>query len=256
MNLFTKTYSGDFEWIELAIYSVLNHCQESVNWYIACERLNRQSLNEVVGRARAHFPKREGDNFQTFDEELVWPECQNIINGYMRQQWIKMNVHKLVHEHLVWNWDSDCIATHAFNSSIFEKDKKPIWFYEDINHMIMGGYPKSRKDVICNFFNDGCGKEYMRTMPVPLLGKCLMEGAKTDIWTRSLAACHSNLEGFSEFNILGEYCHRYFNDLFEWKDCGKEPTWSGEASDPKKVLAQMWSWGKVNDGIRKLVLGG
>lgn len=257
MNLFTKTFINDFAWLELAVYSVLNHCKEPVNWYIAVERLNRATLDEVLSRAVGHFKNvRSGDSFQTFDCELVWPECQNITNGYMRQQWIKMNVHKLIHDHLVWNWDSDVIAKRDFDSSSFIKNGKPVWWWDDINHLINGGYPSSRKHLLMEIFGGDCGREFMRCMPISLHGTALAHAANSPIWKRGFDLCTSSHGAFSEFNLIGEYCYRNFNDMFTWINAQNEgPTWQGESNDPTKITYQGWSWGGVNDGIRKLVLG-
>lgn len=256
MNIFTKTYLGDFPWIELAVYSVLRHCTEPVNWYVAVERLNRAQLDEVLSRAVGHFKdKRSGDSFQTFDSELVWPESQNIVDGYMRQQWIKMNVHRLVGDHLIWNWDSDVMAKKPFNSSDLERNGKPIWWWDDINHLINGGYPQERRSVMNQVMGGEIGKEYMRCMPIPLLGSALNHGSASDAWKRSFNMCATNQRAFSEFNILGEYCFRNFNDHFSWINAQNEgPTWQGEHNDPTKITYQAWSWGGVNDGIRDLVL--
>lgn len=257
MNIFTKTWIKDFEWLELAVYSVLNHCKEPVNWYVAVERLNRAQLDEVLSRAVAHFKdKRTGDSFQTFDAELVWPECQNIVDGYMRQQWIKMNVHRLIGDHLIWNWDSDVIAIHDFDSSNFSPNGKPRFWWDDINHLINGGYPQERRSVMYQVMGGEIGKEYMRCMPIPLHGAALAHGANSEVWRQSFNMCSGNQRAFSEFNIIGEYCFRHFNDLFEWKNAQNEgPTWQGEANDPNKITTQCWSWGGINDGIRRLVLG-
>lgn len=255
MNLFSKTWINDFEWIELAIYSVLKHCQEPVNWYITTETLNRIALEEVIARARSHF-KRNGDNFRTFDCELVWPECQNIHEGYMRQQWIKMNVHKLIGDHTAWNWDSDVIATNPFNTSTFMQNGKPVQWWDDMNMLIIGGYPVSRKQTMMDLFNNFSCREFMRCMPIPLHGKTLQEGAKTPLWKRSFDMCASNVRSFSEFNVIGEYCFQNHPDLFTWKNAHREgPTLAGEYGDKTKIVSQFWSWGGVNDGIRKLIMG-
>lgn len=256
MNFFTKTWTQDFKWIELAIYSVLNHCQENVNWYIAVERLNRSELDDVVSRAAAHFKdKRSGDSFQTFDSEIVWPESQNIVAGYMRQQWIKMNVHRLVGDHLIWNWDSDVIALRTFNSSYFMKNERPIWWWDDMNFLITGGYPSSRKDFLMNMFGGDVGREYMRCMPIPLLGSALSEGSKTDIWAKALSACAGNNANMTEFNVLGEYCYRHHQNSFTWLNAHNDgPTHQGEANDPTKITYQAWSWGGTNQGLIDLVM--
>lgn len=253
MNIFTKTFNQDFEWIELAIYSVLKHCTEPVNWHVAVERHDRATLDDVIRRATLHFPDRKGDSFQTHDAELIWPECQNIHDGYMRQQWIKMNVHKLVGDHLIWNWDSDVLAKIPFDSSLFEKDGKPLFWWDDINHLINGGYPIERRIVMNEVMGGEIGKEYMRCMPIPLLGKALQAASQTEHWKKSFNMCASNNRAFSEFNIVGEYCFRHFHDNFTWKNAQNEgPTWQTE---PNATIQQCWSWGRVNDGIRKMVLG-
>lgn len=253
MNLFTKTWTNDFAWLELAIYSVLKNSKEPINWHVAVERLNRAALDEVIGRARAHFPSRKDDNFQTHDAEIVWPDCQNIVDGYMKQQWIKMNVHKLFKEHLVWNWDSDVIAKRPFGSLDFMRDGKPIWWWDDLNHLLMGGYPQERRASVESVFRDPVGREYMRCMPIPLLGKALTEAANTEYWKRSFDQCASGNRAFSEFNVIGEYCFRFFNSDFAWINAQNSgPTWQ---SEPNAITHQAWSWGGVNDGIRKMVLG-
>lgn len=265
MKLFSKSYRKDFEWLKLAIRSVAKLCKEPVEWGIVVEDGESKELSEILKNLPA-APLTIGVN----EISQVFPEAMAIQSGYMRQQWIKMNAHKIMGGGLFWNWDSDVIAVKPFDSKIFcNPQGKPVHFFTQLNHLIMTETDptaieahKGRRHIteICLDYHHVCF-EFMRCMPAPLIGEILSHASTQREWERAYAVMKSGDHRLSEFNIIGQYCHLYYPDAFEWKNASNHETWSGGyVLEGDKIVyqshayvAQCWSWGNMPNEVIKFV---
>lgn len=272
MKLFSKTWVNDFPWLKLAITSVLKTCLEPVEWRIVCDDGTRAEVDKVIAQAvqaaawRANHPY----SFNTHEVSELFPDAMHIQSGYMRQQWVKMNAHRVMGNDLFWNWDSDVIAVKPFDRSIFcNPQGKPVHFFTQLNHLIMTEKDptaieahKGRRHIteICLDYHHVCF-EFMRCMPAPLIGEILDHASKQPEWGRAFQILTSGDHRLSEFNIIGQFCHLYYPDAFEWKNACNYETWSGGyVLQGEKIVyqqhayvAQGWSWNGIPAEVAKFV---
>ena len=275
MKLFSKTWQNDWPWLKLAITSVLKTCTEPIDWRIVCDDGTREDVKKVIDQALQAAPSKHGEGYRKDTFEVVevserFPEAMKIQSGYMRQQWVKMNAHKVMGSGIFWNWDSDVIAVKPFGSSIFcNPQGKPVHFFTPLNNLLMTEKDptaieahKGRRHIteICLDYNHVCF-EFMRCMPAPLIGEILAHASTQREWDRAYEVMKSGDHRLSEFNIIGQYCHLYYPDAFEWKNASNYETWSGGyVLQGEKIVyqqhayvAQGWSWNGIPAEVAKFV---
>lgn len=267
IRLFSKTYINDFEWLKLAIKTVDKFCQEEVEWTLAVEGENLNQLNEIVSGLKCPASRR----FVIVAVEHSWLDAMQIQNGYLRQQWVKMNAHTVMGNDFFLNWDSDVIAVREFKLSDFKgKSGRPIHWFTDYNHLIMTEKDatavtayQARRALAGKIYGWPVSFEWMRCMPMPGFGEILRCGAATPYWATMFSMCKNGIDGFSEFNFIGEFAHKFFPDAFEWRNAENSgPTWStGYVQKDAETLefqshgivSQGWSYGGIPDVLRKWV---
>lgn len=268
IRLFTKTYIKDLGWLQLAVKTVGLFAKQDIQWHICIED---QHLPELK-RAISSLPKSPFAMAVSLNGiQAHWPEAMSIPQGYLRQQWIKMNAHKVMGNDFFLNWDSDVIAVRPFLESDFlGKSGRPIMWFTDYNHLIMTEKDQtavtaynSRRALAGKIFGWPISFEWMRCMPIPCFGEILRCGAITSYWNNMFEMCKAGTPGFSEFNFIGEFSHKFFPDAFDWRNAEKDgPTWSTgyvqKDADtlefqPHGIVSQGWSYGGIPDVLRKWV---
>lgn len=269
IHLFVKTYEKDYPWLKLAMTSVIKLCQEGVAWTIVGDVGSRSDIQKVVSQCTAY-------NVRIFEIQEHWNEVAHI-SGYLAQQWVKMNAHRVMGNDLFWNWDSDVIAIKPFSSKTFlGKTGKPIYWISQYNS-IMGGTDRAAHEgrislmreifglnsIPINYMRGLMPFEFMRCMPIPLFGGLLNSCAQSEEWQRSLKVLLSNDHRFSEFNVIGNAFQMLFPEAYEWKNAESEgPTWScgyveggvgSGAFQEHGFVSQGWSWGGIPEHITKFV---
>lgn len=269
MKLFVKTYPKDFPWLKLAMISVEKLSQEPVHWTIVGDSGNRSDIVKVVSQTPAK-------SVRIFEIQEHWNEVSRA-QGYLAQQWVKMNAHRVMGNDLFWNWDSDVIATKPFSSKNFMgKSEKPIYWFSQFNAIMSGADRPAHEGRIflireifgmngfpANYMKALVPFEFMRCMPIPLYGNLLSQCSKSVEWDRSLSVLQSGDHRFSEFNIIGNAFHILFPEAFEWRNAESQgPTWSGGYVEggvgsgqfqDHAIISQCWSWGGVPAHIQKFV---
>lgn len=268
IKLFTKSYEKDFPWLKLAIKSVLKTCTEPVEWRIVVEDGERsnfqpyldQALQEANGTSRVIHVSEASEHF---------PESLQIQSGYLRQQWIKMVSHRVMGNDFYLNWDSDVIATKPFYSKSFcNKDGKPIYWFSQLNHLILTGEQdrpahEQRRAITEMVLGYKPSFEWMRCMPVPMIGQILSHASGQPEWTRAFQILASGDHRFSEFNVIGQFCHLYYPNAFDWRNAENNgPTFSGGYVEggvgsgqfqDHAIVCQGWSYGGIPAHIEKFV---
>lgn len=266
MKLFTKTFIGDLPWLQLAVKTVCKFAICEIEWVMCIEDEHLANLNAAVGDMPSHNVKcyKMGINEK-------WPEAMQIQQGYLRQQWVKMNAHKVMGNALFYNWDSDVIAVRPFSLENFiGKSGRPIHWFTDYNHLIITERDmtavtayQARRGLASQIFHWPISFEWMRCMPMPGFGEILRCGAQTGYWSRMFEMCKTATPGFSEFNFIGEFAHKFFPDAFEWRNAENSgPTWSTgyvqKDADTLEfqehgVVCQGWSHGGIPPALKKWV---
>lgn len=269
MKLFTKSYQKDFPWLKMAIKSVLKMCQEPVTWHIVVENGERAILQPYLDQAIQEALGRQKGAIGVTEVSEHFNESTAIQSGYLRQQWIKMVSNKVAGLGLFWNWDSDVIAVKPFSSATFcNKDGKPIYWFSQLNHLIATGggdraAHEQRRALTRMVTNFEPSFEFMRCMPVPMIGQILQHAATQADWHKSYQILASGDHRFSEFNVIGQFCHLYYPDAFDWRNAENNgPTWSGGyieggqgsgAFQEHAIVAQCWSWGEIPPHVAEYV---
>lgn len=259
LRLFTKTYSKDLPWLELAMISVARHCTDPVDWTIVCDR---GELNELMATV-AKVKSRMGMTIPmgVMEVQSRWPDAAELGPGYIQQQWVKMNAHRVMGNDYFLNWDSDVVALRGFSAASFKnKTDKPIMWFTPFNNLIQGGdarIHKLRQDYIKNIFLlPEAPFEWMRCMPLWMNGEILRVGSERPEWERVRTLMKSHMvDGLSEFNLIGQLSSMFFPDAYEWKNTDNAgPTWSGPLDSETAIVHQAWSWGGVRRDVHDLVM--
>lgn len=222
-SIFIKTWENDLEWLQFSLKSILKHASGIDEIIIAADASCVSHVYPMAGPARV----------------ISVPDWEN---GYIQQQWVKLNAHHYTNSDYILYVDSDCVFKTAFSPESFMRDGKPILLktkYELV------GDGAIWKPITENFVGWAVEYEYMRRLP--WMYKC-----------SSLANFHhyfDDLEytlksmvdrSFSEFNALGAYIDKFESDEYYISDTDD---WVPEA-----VSQQFWSWGGVTPEIRETIL--
>lgn len=258
ISLFLKTWVNDFQWCKQAMISVQKSCKEDVDWGICVDDGTLNDFNVVLAQVRQESGRFL--NARAVETSQLWPEARYIKNGYLRQQWIKMNSHILMGDGLFWIWDSDLIAQRPFTSADFcGFGNKPIYWFTQFNAM-MGGSDDNAHRVRIQMLKDIYGLpdipfEWMRCIPIPQIGGILRHASSTSYWKKAHQMLCADDSRFSEFNVIGQFCHLYFLDAFDWRNTHNYPgkTFSGQLGDKNFIVSQGHSWSGMNQSVSDFV---
>lgn len=266
VRLFTKTWINDYPWLKLAIKSVLKLSTEAVDWTIVGDAGSKHDLEAVV--LQAVQETKGALRYKIVEVPELWPDALSIGNGYLSQQWVKMNAHRAINEGYFLNWDSDVIAIRPFSSQTFtSKCGRPIYWFSQFNALMSGAdrpAHEQRMQMMCEVLQiPRVSFEWMRCMPIWLNGQILSHASNQPEWNRSFEMLKRGDHRFSEFNVIGQFCHLYYTDAFEWKNAeSAPPTWAGGyveggvgsgAFQDHAIVAQGWSWNGVPPHIQEFV---
>lgn len=268
LRLFSKSWINDYPWLKLAIKSVLKLSTEPVDWTIVGDAGSRHDIEAVVLQA---VQEAKGMlKYKIVEVPDLWPEASAIGNGYLSQQWVKMNAHMIMGDDLFWNWDSDVIACRPFSSQTFiGKSGRPIHWFSQFNS-IMSGADRGAHEARIAMMKEvlqlpEISFEWMRCMPIPMYGQILRNGSSRREWKKSFEMLRAGDHRFSEFNIIGQFSHLYFPDAYEWKNAEAQgPTWSGGYVEggvgsgfiqDHACIMQAWSWGGIPPHVQSFVDG-
>lgn len=261
LPLFVKTWVNDWPWLKQAMISVQKTCKDDIKWNICIDDGTRGEFVKVISQVEQESKRYLRCGVHETSE--LWPEALRIQNGYLRQQWIKMNSHMAMGDDIFWIWDSDLIAMRAFSRSDFcGFGDKPIYWFTQFNAM-MGGSDDNAHRVRMQMIKEIYGVpdvpfEWMRCIPIPQIGGILRHASSTSYWKKAFDMLYANDQRFSEFNVIGQFCHMYFPDAFDWRNTHNYPgkTFSGPMGDKNFIVSQGFSWGgmpqNVSDFVSKL----
>lgn len=258
LRLFVKTYPNDFQWLKQAMISVQKMSKEPVEWGICTDDGTSGELEKVLEQVESESKRTL--NRKVYRVSELWPEAMMIQNGYLRQQWIKMNSHMLMGDDRFWIWDSDLIAQKPFSSEdLCGFGGKPIYWFSQYNSLMGGGDDnahRARMSMIKEIYGlPDVAFEWMRCIPIPQIGGILRHGSGTDYWRKSFKMLCASDGRFSEFNVIGQFCHLYFPDAFDWRNTHNYPgkTFSGSLGDKNFIVSQGYSWSGCSQDVANFV---
>lgn len=263
MRYFSKTWLNDYAWLKLAMKSVLKLSTEAVDWTVVGDRGSRNDIEKIIGQAVQE--SKSVMRYKIVEVPELWPEAMSISNGYLQQQWIKMNAHMIMGDDLFWSWDSDVIAVRPFSSKNFiGPSGKPIHWFSQFNSLMSGGDRGAHENRIAMmkevFRMDHISFEWMRCMPIPLFGQILRNGSSRPEWSKSFEMMRVGDHRFSEFNVIGQFSHLFFPDAYEWRNAeASGPTWAGgwdqngNCFQAHAFVSQGFSWNGIPPHIQQFV---
>lgn len=257
LRLFVKTWANDFQWLKQAMISVQKTCKDDVHWGICVDDGTSKEFDKVIAQVGQESCVKSTLRIEVSE---LWPEAMKIPNGYLRQQWIKMNSHRVMGDDVFWIWDSDLIAMRPFSKADFcGFGDKPIYWFTQFNAMMGGGddnVHRIRQQMIKDIYGvPDVPFEWMRCIPIPQIGGILRHASGTSYWNVAYNMLVANDQRFSEFNVIGQFCHQYFPDAFDWRNTHNYPgkTFSGPMGDKNFIVSQGFSWGGMPQNVSDFV---
>jgi hypothetical protein len=220
VDIFYRSYSGDFNWLALSLLSVKKYAHGFGKVHIA-----------IPASDIGLLPKCDGE------VHLIEPKAKD---GYMDQQITKLYADEFCKAEYVMHLDSDCILTKDVSPMDLFLDGKPVYLRED-------GCVSPWMDISARSLGWRDSYEYMRRLPITyprwLYGEfrafmASKHGMSLDQWV-------ANQPGheFSEFNTMGQWAYEFHRSEFTWL----------EPKDVPSFCKQYRSWDGLTDEAREQI---
>jgi hypothetical protein len=222
VDLFIRSYRGDFEW--------LAHCLKS------CELFARgfRDIHIVV-------PEGDGHLLKHLTKEKVH-ECPKYPDDYLGQQVTKLLADTYTDSDYVCHFDSDTIWTKPISPELLITEGRPIAFYEPYSKLEGCHW----QPIVAETLGWIPQFEFMRRHPFVYprwiyneLRAYLEARHRTPLANYVTSRPHKS---FSEFNVLGAFAWEKFRSKFEWKDPHQEEVY----------VRQFWSWGGIHECLPEI----
>lgn len=243
VDIFIRTYHKDLEWLKYALKSIRLHVTGYRNIVITIpdESLIAKSSDYVV------------------------IQVEDLKDGYLGQQFTKMNAHLYTDADAVLFWDSDLIACEPVDISEWTLDGKPIILktsYHSIE-FTLNKTPlteESMRTLLSNTLNwkkitekalgFSVESEYMRRLPFFYFTDTIAASSKW-IENKHKVTLREYLNSqpyrtFSEFNAIGAYAEKFESDRYAFIDTDTNEI-------PKNKLHQFWSWSGLDSNDLKQI---
>lgn len=169
------------------------------------------------------------------------------LNGYLRQQVVKMHADMHTDADIVLITDSDTLFTEPVTPESFMRDGKPVWMitpYDEAMHAHEG--LQRWFEVMTEFFGVEPEHEFMRRHPF-MIPAWLLKDLREFCWNRHGRTMEQYVfdKGvFSEFNVIGFHAWLHHRDKFYWMDSTNEC--------PPSKLFQAWSHDPIEKNLPKI----
>lgn len=219
-SIFIKTWKDDVKWLPYTLQSIVKYG----SGYDQIIIISDQSCLEEVKQITPDYCTVVG--------------VEDWSNGYIQQQWIKLNADTWIWSDHVLFVDSDCVFHSPFSEESYTREGKPILLktrYGDL-----GGAEKW-KSITSEFVRFEVEYEYMRRLPWMYRTSSLTNFKNK--YPRTLNHLITIRDhGFSEFNALGAFIDKYEKDQYYISDT--------EVWTPDYVAKQYRSWDGVTPEIQ------
>jgi hypothetical protein len=214
IDIFIKSYFRDFKWLKFALQSIARNVT-GYNKLILCipgddAYLFSSEFTTLPPRTDVRFVKEYG-------------------NGYMYQQWCKINSHKYSDAQYILEGDSDCIYTRPIDLQDYVADGRP--------EILCTSWDKVG-DAICwkkpteEIMGEEVPFEFMRRNNLIYhLGTLINLNEEFPNLERTIM----NSARFSEFNLIGAYAYKYERHRYNFIN-----TDNWQYTEPKAI--QFWSY--------------
>jgi hypothetical protein len=220
IDIFIKSYRKDFQWLQYCLMSI---------------RRNVTGYNNII----LLIPEADKDLFDTRDlpERTYVHYVNEYGNGFLYQQWCKINAPQYSFANFILFADSDCFFDHLIDLQDYVPMPEILYSaWDKVGDAICWKEPTDRL-IECPF-------EFMRR-------NCLIYHRQTLV---SLNEFFNDLEGrimsaktFSEFNLIGAYVYKFEREKYNFINTDD---WT--YTKPKAV--QFWSHATKDPGASELQL--
>jgi hypothetical protein len=223
-TLFVRSYPKDFHWLEYSILSMKKF-------------LTGIDYKILVVPTQTHVPLP----IREFFDEVIGSYLYQNLDGYVAQQFDKLDAHTYVDTDYILYSDSDCIYTAPFDTSLLFHDDLPILCMTPYTQL-EGDGGHAWKAITENLLGFPVQYEYMRRFPIIHRRQTVSDLAKD----------YPNLapkvvgRHVSEFNLIGAYAHRYRHLYHFTEDCSPVPckqfwSWSGMTEEERQIIKDILS---------------
>lgn len=171
--------------------------------------------------------------------------CRRYANDYLGQQITKLHADEHCSADYICHVDSDCVFREKIMPIDLFKNEKPTWVFSNFESIPGSSDWQAMTERFIGF---DVANDYMRRQPLcfpraiyPALRKFCLEQHHLSILEYVLDC---SLSGFSEYNALGAFAHKYYPHWFSWVD--KE-----DGNVDEQFCRWFWSWGGVSKEIRE-----
>lgn len=216
ITLFVRSYPKDYHWLQYSVKSMLKHVR-CIQHAILCLPYGAPS-----------------PNLPGFFNEIIFSTDYNHVDGYLAQQFDKLDAWKYVDTDYILYSDSDVIYTDLLTLDHLFHQGKPIL---NMTHYDQLPPEVPWQEVVKKHMGFTPTYEYMRTNP-------LLHRTES---VRKLAQAYPNLiqqginnntRDFSEFNFIGAFAHMNNHHYHFTEECKPLPS------------KQYWSWSGMTEEER------
>lgn len=227
-SIFIKTWKNDLRWLHYCLKSIERYGSGFEDVVVVTDSDCLDETIEIAKTARVESAEK-------------WP------NGYIHQQWVKLNVDSYVNTELVLFVDSDCIFFREFSPESFIQDGRPILLktrYTELGADPVSVVALKWKQITQAYVRWNVEWEYMRKMPMMFHVDSVTAVRKfVPYFERRLRKIEKH--EFSEFNVIGAYVDRKEQSRYFVTDT---QVWC-----PESVAEHFWSWSGITDEERRRI---
>lgn len=228
VDIFIRTYSRDIEALKYCLQSIEKFCTGFRDVIITVPAKDRHLLG--------------------YDPKYKVITVQHYENDYLGQQATKLAAHEYSQDSdLILFIDSDCIVLEPVTPKSFMVDGKPLILkttYEELGDSVPW-QPITEKALGWK-----PTYEYMRRLPIMYWREHIsqLKNYMQIRHTKKLDTyiCEQPHNAFSEFNVLGAFCERYYSNEYHFQDT--------QTGIPKAIVWQYWSHDFHNEN-KETILG-
>jgi len=220
-DIVIRTYRGDFDWLQYCIRSGEKHLKGFRQKHLLISDHDADLLGDVPGYIIHRTGRDWGD-------------------GYIQQMSDKLHADLYTDADYICHTDSDCVWIRDVCPEDLMEDGKPVYLFHPFGPEYNPWPPIVEK--ILGFKSE---YSFMRRHPFTYPREVYQEYRNfVEIRHRAPLAHYVEAQPyrqFIEYESMGAWAWQYAHDLFTWKDQADFPVF----------IRQEWSWGGLNDQIRK-----
>lgn len=229
-SIFIKTWKNDLEWLKYCLQAIRKYCSGFDEIVIAADAGCVDEVRAFCGNARVE-------------------SVEEWANGYIQQQWFKLNADKYVNSEYILFVDSDTIFHTHVTPETFFRDSNPVFLrtrYADLGDSRVARLAQKWRGITESYVGWDVIWEYMRRIPIIVRSSTLnkIREMMPDLEQRLRSI---DKHQFSEFNVIGAFIDKNESDKYfmtntlEW--------------DPPLVAEHFWSYSGLTAEERARIEG-